>query len=72
MPYTFRISKASDGRWYLTIEHANGQCLLTSETYERAADAETMLENFISHIMHRALDVSPEELVRRHTLRQAT
>ena len=72
MPYTFRISKASDGRWYLTIEHSNGQCLLTSETYERAADAETMLENFIGHIMHRSLDVSPEELVRRHTLRQAT
>ena len=72
MPYTFRFSKSSDNRWYLTIEHVNGQCLLTSETYERAVDAETMLENFIQHIMHRSLDVSPEELVRRHTLRQAT
>lgn len=35
-----RVQPSEDGQWYYTVVAANGEVLVTSETYTRQADAE--------------------------------
>lgn len=67
--YDFRLFQGSDSQWYITIEHANGQALYTSEGYTREASAVETLENFIRAVRQTAsLEVTTESLVAQHTI----
>ena len=51
MDYRFRIFEGADNQTYVTIQHANGQALYTSEGYTREESAVDTLENFIEAVM---------------------
>ena len=68
--YRFRIFEGADGQTYVTIQHANGQALYTSEGYTRTESAIKSLENFLAAVMElsdREKELCCEDLVAQHT-----
>ena len=69
MNYRFKIFEGSDGQTYVTIQHANGQALYTSEGYTTKQAAVETLQNFIRGM--RALYRSPatiDEIIAKHSV----
>ena len=69
MDYRFRIFEGADGQTYVTIQHANGQALYTSEGYKTRKAAIETLQNFIRGV--RALYRSPatiDEIIAKHSV----
>ena len=64
--YNFRLFQGSDSQWYITIEHANGQALYTSEGYTTKQAAVDTLENFLRAV--RCVNATATEIVARHSV----
>jgi len=68
MDYRFRIFEGADGQTYVTIQHANGQALYTSEGYKTRKAAIETLQNFIRGVRMLHHNYAATEIVARHTL----
>jgi uncharacterized protein YegP (UPF0339 family) len=68
MDYRFRIFEGADGQTYVTIQHANGQALYTSEGYKTRKAAIETLENFLEVVGGARLFFYPQDLVARYTV----
>ena len=66
MDYRFRIFEGADGQTYVTIQHANGQALYTSEGYTTRKAAIETLENFFRAI--RFVNATAVEIVARYSV----
>ena len=66
MDYRFRIFEGADGQTYVTIQHANGQALYTSEGYTTKQAAVDTLENFLRAV--RCVNATATEIVARHSV----
>ena len=67
MDYRFRIFEGKDGQTYVTIQHANGQALYTSEGYTTRKAAVETLQNFIRGVRLLPLPMGSGEIVAKHT-----
>lgn len=67
MDYIFCLFQGSDQQFYITIKHANGQALYTSEGYTREESAIKTLENFINAVRAFSPSRSAENIVATHT-----
>ena len=69
MDYRFRIFEGADGQTYVTIQHANGQALYTSEGYTTRQAAVETLQNFIRGVrMLRNSPASTRDIVAWYTV----
>lgn len=71
MDYTFDFFEGRDGQTYVTIQHANGQALYTSEGYTTRQAAVETLQNFIRGVRMLHHNYAATEIVARHTLNSA-
>ena len=67
MDYRFRIFEGADGQTYVTIQHANGQALYTSEGYTTKQAAVDTLENFLRAVRLLPLPMTSKEIVARYS-----
>ena len=66
MDYRFRIFEGADGQTYVTIQHANGQALYTSEGYTTKQAAVDTLENFLRAVQ--CVSATAVEIVARYSV----
>ena len=68
MDYRFRIFEGADGQTYVTIQHANGQALYTSEGYTTRKAAVETLQNFIRGVRMLHHNFAATEIVARYSV----
>lgn len=68
MDYRFRIFEGADGQTYVTIQHANGQALYTSEGYTTRQAAVETLQNFIRGVRMLHHNFAATEIVARYSV----